>query len=120
MTEKELFENRESVAEKLKNLLRERGYTKISFASWAGIYKPTLERLLSGTIENRMTFNRTIHRVLEVLKITPDELIFFEPGNKPVDAMFFDSFPAYYQMTGNAEKEYDCLMDIIDLCEIYY
>ena len=116
----ELFENRELVAAKLKDYLRERGYTKILLSSWAGISRPTLDKLLSGKIENRKTFDRHMQKILGVLKITPDELIFFEPRKKAVDAVFCDNSPSDYQMSGKAENEYGYLLDIIDLCEIYY
>ena len=116
----ELFENRDLAAAKLKDYLRARGYTKISFSSWAGISRPTLDKLLSGKIENRKTFDRHMQKILGVLKITPDELIFFEPRKNAVDAVFCDNSPSDYQMSGKAEKEYGYLLDIIDLCEIYY
>ena len=48
----ELFEQRSLVASKLKDYIRDKGYTKVSFAAKADISRPTLDRLLSGSIDN--------------------------------------------------------------------
>lgn len=42
----ELFEQRSLVASKLKECIRDKGYTKVSFAGKAEISRPTLDRLL--------------------------------------------------------------------------
>ena len=43
----ELFEQRSMVASKLKECIRDMGYTKISFAKKAEISRPTLDKLLN-------------------------------------------------------------------------
>ena len=45
----ELFEQRNLVASKLKECIRDKGYTKVSFADKAGISRPTLDKLMNGT-----------------------------------------------------------------------
>ena len=54
----ELFEQRQLVANKIKECIREKGYTKVSFARMANISRPTLDRLLNGSIDNKSTFDR--------------------------------------------------------------
>ena len=47
----ELFEKRDLVASKLKDCIRDKGYTKVSFAAKADISRPTLDKLLNGNRE---------------------------------------------------------------------
>ena len=49
----ELFEQRSLVASKLKDCLRDKGYTKVSFAKKAEISRPTLDKLL--IVKQRLT-----------------------------------------------------------------
>ena len=47
----ELFEQRSLVASKLKECIRDKGYTKVSFAGKADISRPTLDKLLNGAFD---------------------------------------------------------------------
>ena len=116
----DLFEQRSLVARKLKDCIRERGYTKVSFAKKADISRPTLDKLLNGSIENKSTFDKHLQKVLSVLNLSVDELIFFDPAPKSVDVVYSQNAPSDYQMSEKAKKQYGLLMDILDLCEIYY
>ena len=49
----ELFDQRSIVAMKLKDYIRERGFTKVSFAKKAEISRPTLDKILNGSIDGR-------------------------------------------------------------------
>ena len=84
----ELFDQRNLVAMNLKNCIRDRGFTKISLAKKANISRPTLDKILNGSIDNKSTYSE----------------------NAPND----------YQMNKKAQKQYGLLMDVLDLCEIYY
>ena len=53
----DLFEQRNFVGAKLKDCLRDKGYTKVSFAQKADISRPTLDRLINGSIDNNGVFN---------------------------------------------------------------
>lgn len=116
----ELFEQRSLVAMKLKDCIRDRGYTKVSFAKKADISRPTLDKLLNGTIENKSTFDKHLQKVLSALNLSVDELIFFDPTPKTIDVVYSQNAPSDYQMSEKAKKQYGLLMDILDLCEIYY
>lgn len=116
----DLFEQRSLVATKLKDCIRERGYTKVSFSKKVGISRPTLDKLLNGEIDNKSTFDKHLQKVLSVLKLSAAELLFFEPTLKSVDVVYSQNIPSDYQMSEKAKKQYRLLMDILELCEIYY
>lgn len=118
----QLFEQRALVAEKLKICIRDLGYTKVSFAGKLDISRPTLDKLLSGSIDSKSTFDKHLQKVLVVLEMTCDELLFYssEVKTEKVEAVYSLNAPADYTMSEKAEKQYNLLMDILDLCTIYY
>lgn len=117
-----LFEQRMLVAEKLKECIRDLGYTKVSFAKKIDISRPTLDKLLSGSIDNKSTFDKHLQKVLLVLEMTSDELLFYSANAQPekVEVVYSLNAPADYVMSERAEKQYELLMDVLDLCTIYY
>ena len=116
----ELFEQRQLVANKIKECIREKGYTKVSFARMANISRPTLDRLLNGSIDNKSTFDRHLQKILHILNLSVDELLFYKKKQKSIAAVCSENSPTNYKMSEKAQKQYGLLMDIIDLCEIYY
>lgn len=117
----ELFEQRRLVASKLKDCIRDMGYTKVSFASKANISRPTLDKLLNGSIDSKSTFDRHLHKILEVLNMSVDELILYHPASaKMMTAVYSQNAPANHEMSDTAKKQYSLLLDVIDLCTIYY
>ena len=114
----ELFEQRSLVASKLKECIRDKGYTKVSFAGKADISRPTLDRLLNGAVDNKSTFDRHLQKILKVLNMSVEELLLYRSVSaKPV---FSQNAPLEHEMSETAKKQYNLLLDIIDLCEIYY
>ncbi len=121
MTFDELFEHRSLAASKLKDYLRDAGYTKVSFASKANISRPTLDKILSGAVDSKVTFERHFQKILGTLNISADYLITYH--SKPLsnaDAVYSQNTPANHEMSEQAKKEYNLLLDIVDLCSIYY
>lgn len=118
----DLFEQRILVAEKLKICIRDKGYTKVSFSKKTGISRPTLDRLLSGTVDNKNTFERHLQKILPVLKVTVDELLFYSTVSeqKNIEVVYSLNEPLDYSMNQKAKKQYELLLDILDLCTIYY
>ena len=118
----ELFEQRDMVALKLKECIRDRGYTKVSFASKADISRPTLDKLLNGSITNKSTFNRHLQKILKLLDMSVDDLLFYHsmPAKTASATVFSQNAPLNHEMNETAKKEYNLLLDIIDLCAIYY
>lgn len=66
----ELFDQRNLVAMNLKNCIRDRGFTKISLAKKANISRPTLDKILNGSIDNKSTFDKHLWR--EGVNPTPE------------------------------------------------
>ena len=120
MTINDLFDQRGFVAVKLKNCIRERGFTKVSFARKAGISRPMLDELLEGNIDNERVFDDCVSRALDALNISEDGWACFEPKHKSTDTVCRESVPKDNRMSEKAQKQYGLLMDTLELCEIYY
>ena len=117
----ELFEQRALVASKLKECIKEKGYTKVAFAGKAGISRPTLDKLLNGAIDSKSTFDRHLQKILKTLNMSVEDfMLFHSPVEKKESAVFSENAPAEHEMSMTASKQYDLLLDIIDLCTIYY
>lgn len=118
----ELFEQRSLVASKLKDCIRDLGYTKVSFASKADISRPTLDKLLNGRIDNKSSFDRHLQKILKLLNMTVEELMLYHSAPAKIDAqaVFSQNAPMDHEMSDTAKKQYNLLLDVIDLCAIYY
>ncbi len=118
----DLFEQRTLVAEKLKNCIRDMGFTKISFSKKTDISRPTLDRLLNGTVDNKSSYDKHLQKILLVLDMTAEELLFYTPSleQKTTGVVYSLNAPTDYTMSGKAEKQYGLLMDVLELCTIYY
>ena len=117
----ELFEYRSTVAEQLKKCLRAQNFTKVSFSNKSNISRPTLDKLLSGTIPSKSTFDKHIQKILDVLNMSATELMEFSANDQPnVEAVYSKNTPTDYQMSEKAMIQYNLMLDIIDLCAIYY
>ena len=118
----ELFEHRSLVASKLKDCIRDMGYTKVSFAAKAGISRPTLDKLLNGSISNKSSFDRHLQKILQLLNMTVEELMLHHslPPKPATATVYSQNAPMDHEMSDTAKKQYDLLLDIIDLCAIYY
>ncbi len=118
----ELFEQRSLVASKLKECIRDMGYTKVSFSAKADISRPTLDKLLNGSIDNKCSFDRHLQKILKVLNMSAEELIFYHkaPVKTATATVFSQNAPTNYEMSETAKNQYSLLMDVIDLCAIYY
>lgn len=116
----DLFEQRNLVARKLKDCIRARGFTKVSFSKMAGISRPTLDKLLNGEIDNKNNFDKHLQKILAALNLSIDELMYFESEPQRIEVVYSQNSPADYQMNEKAKKQYGLLLDILDLCEIYY
>ena len=116
----ELFEQRSLVASKLKDCIRDMGYTKVSFAAKADI--STLDKLLNGSIDNKSSFDRHLQKILKLLNMSVDDLLFYHsvPVKAAAATVFSQNAPMDHEMSETAKKQYDLLLDVIDLCAIYY
>ena len=76
MSSKELLRQRKLIGTNLKNYIRDKGYTTISFAKKADIPYETLKQLLNGELLNDETeFVEIIKKVTNSLDISPETLL---------------------------------------------
>ena len=117
-----LFEQRILVAEQWKECLRQLGFTKVSFSKKTGISRPTLDRLLNGTINSKSTFDKHLQKILFVLDMKAEDLLFYHKSksNQEVDVVYSSNEPVNYVMNETAQRQYQLLLDVLDLCTIYY
>lgn len=117
----DLFEMRKLVGMKLKDYIRNKGFSKVSFCKMVDISRPTLDKILGGSIDSKTTFDKHLEKILKVLNLDPDGLMRFSLSDADnIDAVYSQNIPPDYRMTEKAKKEYDCLEDILNLCDIYY
>lgn len=117
----ELFEHRSLVASKLKDCIRDAGYTKVAFANKANISRPTLDKILNGSVDSKNTFNRHLQKILAVLNLTVDDLVFYSTAyKKSLTAVYYKNAPENHEISDKAKKQVELLLDVIDLCAIYY
>ncbi len=117
----DLFEQRSLVASKLKECIRDKGFTKVSFAGKAEISRPTLDKLLNGSVDSKTTFDRHMQKILCLLNMSVDDLMLYQSvSSKTVTAVYSKNAPDNHEMSDTAKKQYNLLLDVIDLCTIYY
>ena len=83
----ELFDQRNLVAMNLKNCIRDRGFTKISLAKKANISRPTLDKILNGSIDNKSTFDKHLQKIFL--------FSFYQPFHISLSISFFNSSVIY-------------------------
>ena len=70
-----LFVDRSVVGAKLEKILLERKYTKAAFCKDCGISRPTLDRILAGTIGSMTNYEKHIRKILDCLSISSEMLV---------------------------------------------
>ena len=74
-TIEDLFDKRSIVGSKLEQVLEQRGYTKAQICRESGISRPTLDKILSGTLSSKTNYEKHIAKILGVLSLTPDTML---------------------------------------------
>ena len=111
----ELFTQRKLIGSKLKEYIRNSGYTKASFSSKVNISKTDLEKILNGEINDESVFVSIVSKMLGILNMTEREILSDEISSYTKAPEFTKN-----NMNEKAKKQYELLLDIIDLCAIYY
>lgn len=113
------FEQRELVTNKLKEYLRGIGYTKASFARKSKISRTGLDNLLDGKINDKVAFENLLKVSLSTLDVPLDTILSYSPP--PIKPLLNSNEPPnHIKLNSKAQKQYDLLLDILSLCEIYY
>lgn len=71
----DLFDKRSIVGSKLEQLLLERKCTKADLCEKSGVSRPTLDKVLAGTLTNKTNYMKHISKILVYLGVTPDILL---------------------------------------------
>ena len=110
------------MASKLKDCIRDMGYTKVSFAAKADISRPTLDKVLNGNIDSKSFFDRHLQKILKLLNITVEDLMLYHsaPSKLSAATVYSENAPVDHEMNDTAKRQYSLLLDVIDLCAIYY
>lgn len=74
-TIEDLFDKRQVIGTKLEQLLLERSYTKTQFCKDSGISRPTLDKVLSGSITSQTNYEKHMIKILNCLSLTPDMIL---------------------------------------------
>lgn len=74
-TIEDLFDKRSVVGTKLEQLLLEKSYTKTKLCKDAVISRPTLDKLLAGTLTNKTNYEKHISKILNCLSVTPGMIL---------------------------------------------
>lgn len=71
----DLFDKRSVVGSKLEQVFEKCGYTKTQICRQSGISRPTLDKLLSGTLTSKINYEKHMVKILNFLAISPDMLL---------------------------------------------
>ena len=71
----DLFDQRSVVGAKLEEMLKERNLTKIQLCKETNVSRPTIDKLLAGSVQSKANFERHMRKILEYLQVTPDLLM---------------------------------------------
>ena len=71
----DLFDKRSTVGSKLEQFLEEKGITKAELNKKTGVSRPTIDKLLMGTITNKTNYEKHIKKILQGLNINADMLL---------------------------------------------
>lgn len=116
-----LFDNRKIVGDKLLEIMKDKGHTKVSFSKLTGISRPTLNNLFKGEIDSKTTFKTHINKIIDTININLDEIVNYNE-NKSIDNMvvFSNNAPKKHTYEPKAQEMFNILDDILHLCDLYY
>lgn len=110
------------ISVKLKKCLIDKGYTAVSFANRAGISETVFRSLLKTGIfdGNENEYKVMIDQVLMALQITMEDLLHYHSlSEKRLTSRVSDD-EAGLEKKMAGKREYELLLDILDLCSVYY
>lgn len=116
-----LFNERKRVGMNLYELMRERGYTKISFSKAVNISRPTLNHLFEGEISSITTFEKHIEKINETLKIRNVDLMRDKNSiTADVTVSYSWNEPEGRKQNKKEKEMFEVLESLINLCDYYY
>ena len=72
--------------------------------------------------EGKSSFDRNLQKILKLLNMTVEDLMLYHlTASKLLTAtVYSQNAPMIHEMNDTAKKQYNLLLDVIDLCAIYY
>ena len=119
MNIQDLFIHQQDVAEKLKTVIREKGYTKVSFSKQLGITRPTLDTILNGECSSTTKYNSYFEKILDVLSLSPDALYSVRATAPMVSAVYSNNTPADYIPSEKEKTQCNLLENLLALAATY-
>ena len=114
-----LFDDRKIVAGKLLACIRDAGYTKVSFSKITGISRPTLDKILNNELSNKVSYDKHMEKILRVLNLSGQDLLHYSVKPQEIDVVYSQNAPEDRVMSEKARKEFELLLDLVDLAAIY-
>lgn len=71
----DLFDKRSVVGAKLEQIMAESNYKKAKLCKDAGVSRPTLDKVLAGTLTSKTNYEKHITKILHCLSLVPDNLL---------------------------------------------
>lgn len=71
----DLFDKRSVIGTKIEQLLVERKCTKAELSMRTGVSRPTIDKLIAGTLTSKTNYEKHISKILNYLEMTPDMLL---------------------------------------------
>ena len=113
------FEQGNIITAKLKEYLRDSGYTKASFSKKAEISCTDLDNLLENRISDKDVFDNLLKVSLAILDAPLDAVLSY--STSPIKPLLISNeIPDHIKASIITQKQYNLLLDILSLCEIYY
>lgn len=116
-----LFSERKRVGMNLYEIMKERGYTKISFSKAVNISRPTLNHLFEGEISSITTFEKHIEKINETLKVRDVDLMRERSNFSPAISVSYScNEPESHRQSKKEKEMFEVLESLINLCDYYY
>lgn len=71
----DLFDRRSSVGARLEQILEDKKCTKAELYKKTGVSRPTIDKILAGTITNKTNYEKHMAKLIKYLEVTPDFLL---------------------------------------------
>lgn len=119
--ENQLFDNRKVIGNNLLQLIKEKGYSKLSFSKIVDISRPTLDKIIKGEVDSKTTFISHIKKIIDKKIISIEEFMNYKDidNNNDIVTMYSDNAPENYKRKDNTKELFMILDDLINLSEIY-
>lgn len=74
-TLEDLFDKRSAVGARLEQILVDKKCTKAELSKKTGVSRPTIDKVLSGTVTSKKNYETHMSKIMHYLQITPDILL---------------------------------------------